>query len=118
MTFAFVEKNGGNELEFVGWPALRVPQQKPRLIRGFVNPWGCEIAVVDLKALWSDRTTRIATSACIIIFEYVQVNKFYFGILVDELKNVINVADGTVKDSSPLLLSARRYLSNGTTKKS
>lgn len=111
LAFAFLENDRGMELEFVGWTKLEPRPIKPDYIRGIVNPWGCEIPVIDLGILYGKGTTEISCTACIVIFEHSDLYKYYFGLIVEELSNVINIADGTENRMSPLLLSAKRHLS-------
>jgi purine-binding chemotaxis protein CheW len=108
--FAFLEKDDGMELEVVGWTELTPQPDKPDYIRGVVNPWGCEIPVIDLRTLYGKGTTELTDTTCIVIFEHFESYKYYFGMLVEELSNVINIAEGTENKVSPLLLSAKRHL--------
>ena len=109
--FAFFEKDQGMELEFVGWAKLKLQPDKPHYIRGVVNPWGCEIPVIDIRVLYGKGATEMTDTTCIVIFEHFESYKYYFGMLVEELSNVINIAEGTENKVSPLLLSAKRHLS-------
>jgi len=111
--FAFLEKDDGMKLEFVGWTKLTPQPDKPDYIRGVVNPWGCEIPVIDLRILYGKGTTELTETTCIVVFEHFEQYKYNFGIVVEELSNVINIADGTENKISPLLLSARRHFSTG-----
>lgn len=109
--FAFLEEDDGMELEVLSWTKLTPQPNKPDYIRGVVNPWGCEIPVIDLRTLYGKGTTELTETTCIVIFEHSEPYKYYFGIVVEELSNVINIADGTENQMSPLLLSAKRHLS-------
>ncbi len=111
LAFAFLEKDTGMELEIVGWTKLKPKPNKPDCIRGVVNPWGCEIPIIDLGILYSKGATEISHSACIVIFEHSDLYKYYFGLIIEELSNVINIADGTENKISSLLLAAKRHLS-------
>jgi len=115
IVFTFFEKNHGMELEFVGWTKLRPQPDKPDYIKGGVNPLSCEIPVIDLKILYGKGPTEMTASSCIVILEHPGPRKCYFGVVVDELSKVINIADGTENKMSPLLLSAKRHLSTNPT---
>ncbi len=115
--FAFFEKDHGMELEFVGWAKLKPQHDKPDYIRGVINPWGCEIPVINLRVLYGKGVTEMTNTTCIVIFEHFEPYKYYFGVVVEELSNVINIADGTENQMSPLLLSAKRHLSVSPTVK-
>ena len=111
LTFMFFEKDRGMELEVVGQTKLRPLPNKPDYIKGVVNPWGCEIPVIDLRVLYGKGTTELTQTTCIIIFEHCESYRYYFAMVVEELSNVINIADGTENKMSPLLLSAKRHFS-------
>jgi purine-binding chemotaxis protein CheW len=111
LTFTFFEKNDGMELEVAGWTKLRPLPDKPEYIRGDVNPWGREIPVIDLKVLYGKGLTEITATTCFIILQHPDLHEDYFGMVVDELSNLINIEDGMENGMSPLLLSARRHLS-------
>ncbi|MHC4362096.1 MAG: chemotaxis protein CheW [Planctomycetota bacterium] len=111
LSFTFFEKNHGMELEVLGWTELTSRPDAPDYVRGVVNPWGCEIPVIDLRILYGKGAAVPTDAMCIIIFEHTQSYEYYFAIVVEELSNVINIVDGTENRTSPLLLSARRHLS-------
>lgn len=111
LTFTFFEKNDGMKLEVAGWTKLRPLPDKPEYIRGDVNPWGYEIPVIDLKVLYGKGPTEMTSATCFVIFQHPELHEDYFGMVVDGLSNVINLADGTENKMSPLLLSARHHLS-------
>jgi len=111
LAFTFFEKDHGMELEFVGWAKLKPQPDKPDYIQGVANPWGCEIPVIDLRVLFGKDATEMTNTTCIVIFEHFESYKYYFGMVVEELSNVINIADGAENKMSSLLLSAKRHLS-------
>jgi chemotaxis signal transduction protein len=113
LIFVFFERDHGMALEFVGWTKLRQKPDKPQYICGVVNPWGCEIPVIDVGLLYGRGATEMTSATCIVIFEHSDTYKYYFGMVVKELSNVVNIADGTENKMSPLLLSAKRHLSVG-----
>lgn len=112
LTFAFFEKGHGMELELVGWTHLYPEPDKPDYFKGVIEPWGSKIPVIDLKILHGRGTTEITDRTCIVIFEHFEAYKYYFAMVVEDLSNVINIADGTENGASPLLVSARRHLSD------
>jgi len=111
LVFTFFEKCFGMELEVVGWAKLRPQPNKPDYIRGSINAWGCEIPVIDLRILYGKGPTEMTGTTCIVILEHPEPYKYYFGMVVEELSIVINIADGTENKMSPLLLSAKRHFS-------
>jgi len=117
LTFTFFEKHHGMKLEVVGWTRLKLQPDKPGYIKGVVNPWGCEIPVVDLGVLYGRGATEMTAGTCIVIFEHSEGYKYYFGMVVKELSNVMNIADRTENRVSQLLLSAKRHLSTSPTVK-
>jgi chemotaxis signal transduction protein len=117
LAFTFFEKNHGMELEVAGWTKLRPLPGKPDYIMGDVNPWGFEIPVIDLKILYGKGPTEMTAKTCFVILEHPESREYYFGMVVEELSNIINIADGTENKMSPLLLSAKRHLSTNPTVK-
>jgi chemotaxis signal transduction protein len=111
LTFAFLERDLGMELEVVGWTKLKPQPDNPDYIKGTVNPWGCEIPVIDLRVMYCKGPTDMTDRTCIVIFEHSEQYRYYFGMVVEDLSNVINIADGTENKISSLLLSAKRHLS-------
>lgn len=111
LAFTFFEKKHGMELEVAGWAKLGAQPDKPDYIRRIVNPWGCDIPVIDLRVLYGKGPAEMTATTCIVIFEQPEPCQCYFGMVVDKLSNIINVSDGTENKMSPLLLSARRHLS-------
>ena len=110
LSFGFFEKDYGTELEFLGWTELVPKPDKPDYIKGVVKPWECEIPVIDLRILYGKRPTQMTDTTCIVIFEDSEPYRYFFGMVVGDLSNVINIADGTENRMSPLLLSAKRHL--------
>jgi len=117
LAFTFFEKNHGMELEVAGWTKLGPLPDKPDYIRGTVNPWGCEIPVIDLRILSGKGPTEMTPTTCIVILEQPDQCEYYFGMVVAELSKVINIKDGTENKMSSLLLSAKRHLSTNPTEK-
>ena len=111
LAFTFFEKNNGMKLEVAGWTKLGPRPDKPDYIRGVVNPWGCEIPVIDLRILFGDGPTEMTPTTCIVILEQPDQYEYYFGMVVAELSNIINIKDGTENKMSSLLLSAKRHFS-------
>ena len=111
LVFTFFEKNYGMELELAGWTKLGPQPDKPDYIRGVVNPWGCEIPVIDLRILYGKGPTEMTPTTCIVILEQPEQREYYFGMVVAELSKIINITDGTENKMSSLLSSARRHLS-------
>lgn len=115
LTFAFFEKDCGMKLELVGWTQL-IPQRaqsgKRQCVKGIVTLWGDMIPVIDLKFLHRHGSTEMTDTSCIVIFEYSEPYKHYFGIVVEELSEVLNIAEGTENKHSSLLLSAKKHLSS------
>ena len=117
LAFTFFEKNQGMELELAGWTKLGLLPDKPDYIRGTVNPWGREIPVIDLRILSGEGPTEMTPTTCIVILEQPDQCEYYFGMVVAELSNVINLEDGTENKMSSLLSSARRFLSTNPVEK-
>ena len=106
LTFNLTEKDEGIVLKFCGRMELRSLPGRPPFIKGAVNPWGCDIPIIDLQVLYHGRPTPMTTRACIVLFEYHEPHKCYFGTVVGNISSVLNIADGSQNQKSPLLLSA------------
>jgi chemotaxis signal transduction protein len=111
LTFSFLGKDRGLELEVIGWTQLLPQPARPDYIKGVISPWGSEIPVIDLRLLYGKGTTALTDTTCIVIFEHDEPYRYYFGMVVEELSNVVNIADGGTERISQLLLSAKRYFS-------
>ena|GEM_PF-6182398 len=111
LTFTFFEKDHGMGLEVVGWTELRPQLDRPAYVKGVVNPWGCGVPVIDLRVLNGNGTTEMTATTCIVIFECNEDYGYYFGIVVEELSNVMNIAEFSENEMSPLLMSAKRHFS-------
>lgn len=111
LAFTFFEKNHGMELEVAGWAKLEPQPDKPAYIRKIINSWGRDIPVIDLKILYGKGPTEMTATTCIVILERSEPYQYYFGMVVDKLSNVINIADGTENEMSPLLLSIKQHFS-------
>jgi hypothetical protein len=95
LTFAFLEKgpNKKLELQVVGWTRLELPSSKSENIKCTTCLDGEEIPLVYPRILLSRGTAAITDTACIIIFEHCEPQKYYSAIVVDAVSNVMNIAE-------------------------
>ena len=117
LTFLFFEKNREAKLEFVGLSKLYNKERTFHPIKGFIGfirLWGHDIPVVDLKLSCNNRRIGIKETSCIIIFEHSKGRKYHFGMIVDDITNIINLAEVTEDQMMPILLSAKRHLLNNS----
>lgn len=94
LTFIFLEREHGLKLDVAGWTRFGVPANKPENTMGVIHLWGNEIPIIQIPGL-----TDLAETACIVIFEYSEPYRHYFGIVVDAISNVMNIIEkdpGTV----------------------
>lgn len=94
LTFAFVETDHGTECEMVGWTILNLFAQstKRECIKGVVHLEGQIIFIFDPKAIHGRGATIMTNDVCIVIFNYSEPSKRPFGIVVEGIANVINIA--------------------------
>jgi len=89
LTFAFLEKDYGLELEVVGWTWLQIPVNKPENIMGVIHLWGNEIPVRQ-PLIFHDQDPA---TMCIVVFEYREPFRHYIGMPLDGISNVMNIAE-------------------------
>ena len=89
LTFVFLEKDYGMELEVVGWTRFQVPVNKPENVMGVIHLWGNEIPV-KRSIIFHD---QYPATMCIVIFEYREPFRHYLGTTFDGISNVINLAE-------------------------
>ena len=95
LTFLFFEKGREAKLEFIGLSKLYNKERTfhPRKgFIGFIRPWGHDIPVVNLKLSCNN---QVKETSCIVIFEHSKGHKYHFGMIVDDITNVINLAEVT-----------------------
>ena len=110
LMFGLVETDRGILLEFQGLVELiTLPNDLPS-VRRVVNPWGYDIPIIDVEFLYKGGPTDMTSRACIVVFEYCESHKYHFGMIVADISEILDVADCTESQTSPLLLSAKRYL--------
>ena len=88
LTFIFLERDHGLELEVVGWTRFEPQINKAKDVREIVHLWGHGIPVIQV----SDKA-RLTETMCIVVFEYREPFRHYFGITFDKVSNVINLAE-------------------------
>ena len=89
LTFAFLEKDHGLELEVVGWTRLQIPVNKPENIMGVIHLWGNEIPVKQ-PPIFHDQNPA---TMCIVVFEYREPFRYCLGMPFDGISNVMNIAE-------------------------
>ena len=102
LTFAFFERDGALQLDVVGWTPFELQPGNSGIV-GMVHLCGREIPVKDLHRLLQDgEKSQIADTTCIVIFEYSEPCKEYLAILVEEISNVMAIAE---KEPSTAIVS-------------
>ena len=87
LTFAFLERDHSLELEVVGWRQLH--ESDITYFKGIIHLWGNEIPVKQ-PLIFHDQDTA---TMCIVVFEYQEPFRHYFGIPFDGISNVLNLAE-------------------------
>ena len=98
LTFVIVEQAEQVELEVIGWKPLSPQPDEPDYIKGMIPLRGAEIPVLDLEILTGAGRTEMTQETCIVLLENPEPYKHYFGIVVEGLSNVINIAHGYRKE--------------------
>ena len=101
LTFAFFERDGAMQLDVVGWTTFQLNGDNSGIV-GTVHLWGHEIPVKDHRLLQDGEKSQIADTTCIVVFEYSEPHKEYLAILVEEISNVMAIAE---KDASTAIVS-------------
>jgi len=102
LAFAFFERQGVLQLDVVGWTAFELKPENSGIL-GTVHLWGHEIPVKDIHRLLQDgEKSQITATTCILIFEYSEPHKEYLAILVEEISNVMVIAE---KEPSSAIVS-------------
>jgi len=100
LTFFLADEEYGLEIlkvrEIIGlMPITRVPRT-PEYMRGVINLRGKVIPVVDLRIKFALEATADSERTCIIV---VQASGVEFGVVVDRVSEVVNVASSDIEDA-------------------
>jgi purine-binding chemotaxis protein CheW len=100
LTFFLSDEEYGLEIlkvrEIIGMmPITRVPRT-PEYMRGVINLRGKVIPVVDLRVRFALEATEQSQRTCIIV---VQAGGVEFGVVVDRVSEVANVASDDIEDA-------------------
>ena len=104
LTFALGSEEFGLEIlkvrEIIGYMPITAVPQTPSYVKGVINLRGQVIPVVDLRSKFSMNTTETTPETCIIVVETRQGNgKCNTGIVVDRVRDVLDVLDTHIEDS-------------------
>lgn len=104
LTFALGLEEFGLEIlkvrEIIGYMAITAVPQTPNYVKGVINLRGQVIPVVDLRAKFGMDSAQTTPETCIIVVETTQEGrKFSTGIVVDRVRDVLNILDETIEAS-------------------
>lgn len=104
LTFALGSEEFGLEIlkvrEIIGYMPITAVPQTPSYVKGVINLRGQVIPVVDLRSKFSMNTTETTSETCIIVVETTQGSgKCNTGIVVDRVRDVLDVLDTHIEDS-------------------
>ena len=113
LTFALGEEVYGIEIRFVTeiigiQPVNSIPEA-PDYIKGVINLRGKIIPVIDMRLKFKKQPAEYTDRTCIIVIE---TQTFSVGLIVDQVAEVLVMADGDIVPPPDAWVSAgRRYLS-------
>ncbi|MGE5295278.1 MAG: chemotaxis protein CheW [Solirubrobacterales bacterium] len=104
LTFALGHEEFGLEIlkvrEIIGYMPITAIPQTPSYVKGVINLRGQVIPVVDLRAKFAMDTAVTTSETCIIVVETTQgAGKCNTGIVVDRVRDVLDVLDENIEDS-------------------
>ena len=104
LTFALANEEYGLEIlkvrEIIGYIDVTAVPQTPSHVKGVINLRGQVIPVVDLRAKFGMATTDVTDETCIIVVEITQNSrKFNTGIVVDRVREVLDIAGGNIEEA-------------------
>ena len=113
LTFALGEEVYGIEIRFVteiiGLQPVNSIPEAPAYIKGVINLRGKIIPVIDMRLKFKKQPAEYTDRTCIIVIE---TQTFSVGLIVDQVAEVLTMADGDIVPPPDAWVSAgRRYLS-------
>mgnify|MGYP001431556483 CR=1 FL=1 len=104
LTFALGAEEYGVEIlkvrEIIGYIDVTAVPQTPSHVKGVINLRGQVIPVIDLRAKFGMATTDVTDQTCIIVVEITQNSrKFNTGIVVDRVREVLDIAGGNIEEA-------------------
>jgi purine-binding chemotaxis protein CheW len=104
LTFALAQEEYGLEIlkvrEIIGYIDVTAIPQTPSYVKGVINLRGQVIPVIDLRAKFGMETAAVTEETCIIVVEIAHSGrKFSTGIIVDRVREVLDIAGKDIEDA-------------------
>ncbi len=104
LTFALSNEEYGLEIlkvrEIIGYMQITAVPQTPGHVKGVINLRGQVIPVIDLRMKFGMTEAEVTEETCIIVVEINQNDrKFQTGIVVDRVKEVLDIEGENIEDS-------------------
>jgi purine-binding chemotaxis protein CheW len=104
LTFALSNEEYGLEIlkvrEIIGYMQITAVPQTPSHVKGVINLRGQVIPVIDLRMKFGMPEAEVTEETCIIVVEIHQSDrKFQTGIVVDRVKEVLDIEGENIEDS-------------------
>lgn len=104
LTFALGHEEFGLEIlkvrEIIGYMEITAVPQTPAHVKGVINLRGQVIPVIDLRMKFGMEQAEVTEETCIIVVEITQSQRrFQTGIVVDRVKEVLDIAGENIEDS-------------------
>jgi purine-binding chemotaxis protein CheW len=104
LTFALDNEEYGLEIlkvrEIIGYMQITAIPKTPNHVKGVINLRGQVIPVVDLRLKFGMNAAEVTEETCIIVVEIHQGDhKFQTGIVVDRVKEVLDIEGESIEDA-------------------
>jgi purine-binding chemotaxis protein CheW len=104
LTFALAHEEYGLEIlrvrEIIGYTSVTGIPQTPGHVKGVINLRGQVIPVIDLRAKFGMEAAAVTEETCIIVVDIVNAGrKFNTGIIVDRVREVLDIAGKDIEDA-------------------
>jgi purine-binding chemotaxis protein CheW len=104
LTFALGNEEYGLEIlkvrEIIGFMQITAVPQTPAHVKGVINLRGQVIPVIDLRMKFGMNAAEVTEETCIIVVEIDQTGRtFQTGIVVDRVKEVLDIAGEHIEDA-------------------
>ena len=104
LTFVLNHEEYGLEIlkvrEIIGYMQITAVPQTPGYVKGVINLRGQVIPVIDLRTKFGINAAEVTEETCIIVVEIDQAGRtFQTGIVVDQVKEVLNIAGKDIEDT-------------------
>jgi len=113
LTFSLGEETYGIDImfvtEIVGIQPITVVPELPEYIKGIINLRGKIIPVMDARLKFKKEPKEYNDRTCIVVIDIAELS---IGIIVDEVSEVLNIAEENIVPPPNIKSSGRKYIKN------